>query len=331
MGLFGDLDIRLEPWEVDYGSEVPFQPPSEVSDENVVLDLETPADAWEPIEPTPRAAPKRLVFVDGVRRMEARLIGRRGDAIFRGAFGSYAVGCVTVVRGKAEIGDVRTDRIVATGSGEIVPEPVNLTKALAYRPLSTDSSEVDAPLQLIQEQMRLGEERMARERAEEADTLVVADGPLTFGERVRGEAVGYVKRLYKLYIDRGSAAEHNLDLLSRLPAGMRTPLFGLRSSGRFARYSWFLRLLEPYRGESPLSGIVRLEVAEASGVDPAKRLADWTAATLPRFAPGRGRDPRSPQNLLPIGALESRLRRQLGDPRLIRRHIGALLATMETS
>jgi hypothetical protein len=211
------------------------------------------------------------------------------------------------------------------GSGQSLSESVEVMPALVYQPESTESDEVDGPLQLIQQRMRIGEERLAREMADEADTFVVVDGPLTFGEKVQGEAVGYVKRLHRLYLDSGPEPEKKMNLLFELPTGMRTPLFALRSSQRFARYCWFLRLSEPHRGESPLSGLVRLEVSESVGVDTARRLADATSAALPRFAPARGRDPRAPQNLLPIGALESRLRRQLGDARLIRRHIGSLL------
>jgi hypothetical protein len=117
-----------------------------------------------------------------------------------------------------------------------------------------------------------------------------------------------------------------LDLLARLGAGQRTPLFALRSSRRFVRFSWFLRLAQPRLGNSELAGIARLEVSEAVGLDAASRLADASAAVLPRFVPGRWRDPRSPQNLLPIGALEASLRHQMGDDRLIRRHIETLLA-----
>lgn len=115
-------------------------------------------------------------------------------------------------------------------------------------------------------------------------------------------------------------------MLARLRAGERTPLFALRSSRRFVRFSWFLRLAQPQLGASGLAGIVRLEVSEAVGLDAATRLADASAAVLPRFVPGRWRDPRSPQNLLPIGALETSLRRHMGDSSLIRRHIETLIA-----
>ena len=72
---------------------------------------------------------------------------------------------------------------------------------------------------------------------------------------------------------------------------------------------------------------MRLEVsAIASGET---RRFDWptyTSALLPRFVPSRTRDPRAPQNLVPIGALEQHLRRGLGDARLIHRRLATLLA-----
>jgi len=117
-----------------------------------------------------------------------------------------------------------------------------------------------------------------------------------------------------------------LPVLARLEMGWRSPLFALESPARFARYSWFLRLARPHRIDADLAGLVRLEVAASVGKLAALRLAGACAAFLPRFAPSRGRDPRAPQNLLPIGALESHLRHLLGDPRLIRRQIQALVA-----
>jgi hypothetical protein len=67
-------------------------------------------------------------------------------------------------------------------------------------------------------------------------------------------------------------------------------------------------------------------VSQTVGRDEAIRLADLTGALLPRFVPPRSRDPRSPQNLVPIGALEQHLRRGLGDARLIHRRLATRLA-----
>jgi hypothetical protein len=78
--------------------------------------------------------------------------------------------------------------------------------------------------------------------------------------------------------------------------------------------------------ESDMTGLVRLEVAEGLGLAEATRLADMTTAVIPAFVPSRSRDPRAPQNLVPIGALESHLRHSLGDARLIHRRLATLLA-----
>ena len=48
-------------------------------------------------------------------------------------------------------------------------------------------------------------------------------------------------------------------------------------------------------------------------------------SALPGFASSPIRDPRAPQNLYPIGALEDHLRRRMGDQEFIRRSIEAHL------
>lgn len=322
MALFGELDVRLDPWQIEYGSELPLDSDQDpASDESTILDVEVDSGQWRPITPAPVELSVRLIFVDGVRRIDARLLVRSGDKLCHGAFGSYAVGSVRVEDGAAVCGEPHIDRIVAVGAGESLTETIALTPSLTYRPVSTLSSEPDGPLRAIQDEMRGAEERLGRELADAENVLVVADGPLTFEQPLRGSAVGYIKRLFKLYIPT-----EKLALLAQLVAGQRTPLFALRASRRFARYAWFLRLAAPGPGDSDLSGIVRLEVAETVGLEAASRLADATARSLPRFAPKRWRDPRSPQNLLPIGALEFHLRRHLGDARLVRRHLETLIA-----
>jgi hypothetical protein len=327
VSVFGDLDVRLDPWQVDYGAEVPIELDEEVpADEGVILDVEIRPNEWRPIAPGSTDVLERLVFVDGVRRLEARLLVRRDDRICHGAFGSYGVGAVSVLGHVATCGEPHIDRILAIGSGQQTPRAVTVSPALTYRPVSTSSGDPDGPLRAIQHEMRGAEERLGRELADTTDTLVVADGPLTFEQPLRGGAVGYIKRLFKFYLP-----SDKLSLVAQLRAGERTPLFALRSSRRFARYSWFLRLSTASPGDSDLAGIVRLEVAETVGTDVARRLADATAFALPRFAPGRWRDPRSPQNLLPIGALEAQLRRNLGDARLIRRHIEKIVSEEATN
>ena len=68
-----------------------------------------------------------------------------------------------------------------------------------------------------------------------------------------------------------------------------------------------------------MAGIVRCECAAELASEAAVRLADATAAVLPRFASEAHKDARAPQNLYPIGGLERQLRHRLGDARLLYR------------
>lgn len=325
MALFGPFQVQLDPWDAEYGSELPLDASAEQpSDEGVDPGVEV-SGTWSPIVPPPRPLSRRLVFVDGVRRLDARLLVRDGDRVVHGALGSFGVGTVVVEGGEATWGDLVTDRVAVTAAGLLLPAPIHVGPALTFRPVSCADSDPDAPLKEVHNQMRACEESVAKEVAEGDETLVVLDGPLTFEAKSRGRAVGLVKRIHTLYV----ATEH-LAVLRVLPAASRSPVFAVTSSRRFERYSWFVRLAAPAPGESDLVGLVRLEVAASVGLDAACELADATTAALPRFSPPRARDPRSPQNLLPVGALEAQLRRTLGDRRLIRNRIRSLLAREST-
>jgi hypothetical protein len=319
--LFAPFDVRVDPWEVDYGSETPLEPAGSEDTPDVEPGVEVRPEDWAPVRPGAAGRVERLYFVDGVRRLETRLQVRREDQRLHGAFGSFAVGCVRVEAGAAAYGDREAERQVVLGSDQKLPHDVPVRDRVVYRAEAAAGDEPDVPLRHIQTQMRRAEGQLARRLADAAETLVVADGPLTFEDSGRGLAVGLVKRVTHLYLPPPL-----VQVVAVLPAGTRTPLFALHSRQHgFPRLSWFLRLADPQPGESELHGVVRLEVREAVGPAVARLLADLTAVRLPRFAPPRSRDPRSPQNLLPIGALEDRLRRDLGDPRLLRRWIEALV------
>lgn len=320
--MFGDFEIRLDPWQVEYGTELPFENPESLApDEQADTDVEFPAGQWAAIRPAPGAAPARLVFVDGIRRVEARVVAHRSDRTFHGAFGSFAVGCVEVRNGSARVVREECFRRVALGGGATAPSPIEVSRGLTYEPISTPGPEPDAPLRAIHDAMRNAEGALAYSLASESDTLVIADGPLSFEPPGKGGALGFVKRLFRLYLPPPL-----LPVLASLPPGTRTPTFGLRAGQRFARLSWFLRLALPAPADTAFAGLVRIEVAASVGVKEASRLADLSAVLLPRFVPTRARDPRAPQNLLPIGGLESQLKRRLGDARLQRRWIETRLA-----
>ena len=318
MGFFGQFQVRIDPWQAEYGPELAADSEGAETGASVLEDVDVPRPLWRPILPAVAALPP-LVFVDGVRRIEARIQIPQAAGVVYGAFGSYAVGSVHIEDGAAAFGEIRVERVVATGSGIELPQAVPVMPGARYRPVHAPEADVDAPLRRIQNEMRQGEETLARALAGQSEVLVVADGPLTFEGAGRGHAVGYIKRISKFYICDPS-------FLSAVPVGARTPLFAIHTERRFARYSWFARIAEPKIGDSPMSGIVRLEVsAGAADLDAARALADAAASALPQFIPTRARDPRAPQNVLPIGALESYLRRRMGDAVLLRRHIETVI------
>lgn len=320
--LFGPFQVRVDPWQVEYGSETPLEPLDDRPDEDVALDIEVPEAGWAPLTPGPARSPERMYFIDGVRRLETRLVVRRSGQLLHGGFGSFAVGCVEVRPGRAAFGAMDLGRQVVLGSGQRLPSDVPVRQQLVYEAGSTQASEPDAPLRTIQANMRRAEGQLARHLADLADTLVIVDGPLSFEAQGRGTALGFIKRIIEPYVPG-----RLISVLAALPAGARTPLFAIRGrKGGFARLAWFVRLAAVRLGQSELHGLARLEVRETVGVEAGRFLADLAAALLPRFAPAPGRDPRSPQNLLPIGALETQLRHALGDPRLVRRWIETFVA-----
>jgi hypothetical protein len=57
------------------------------------------------------------------------------------------------------------------------------------------------------------------------------------------------------------------------------------------------------------------------------RLADLSVLLLPPLASAPHKDPRAPQNLVPIGGLERELRRRLGDQQLLYRSLRSAAAS----
>jgi hypothetical protein len=145
------------------------------------------------------------------------------------------------------------------------------------------------------------------------DALVFADGPLHLDGHPSAPVVGVVKRMVTAYL----SPPHS-DLLGRLRPGERSPLFAL-GNGVVDRYAWYVRLIERAPAWHELAGLVRCEVRMGVGLERARALADGVACHLPSFAGRPGVDPRAPQNLTPVGALEARLKHRLGSAALIGR------------
>ncbi len=255
---------------------------------------------------------RTFAFVDGVRRGDASLYRMHEDGrTVRGIAGAHACGCVIVTSNRqVTFGDGRVSRLVIWGSDT----PSGLASVgcgWSWSIASIPSDEPNAPLDELQLRMRNAEGRLAEELCD-AGLFVVADGPLNFALRRDREIVGYVKTHRRALLPPDQHLRVPL-----LGAGERTSLFRLGDD----RYSCYLRLATAADWAGPWSGIVRLEFPASCGIERAAALADDLTARLPRFAGVAHRDPRAPQNLQPIGALERRLRHLMGSPALAERAV----------
>ena len=313
------LKLKADPWNPGYGAgaEAPFE--GEATE--VVTDPAVETTDWlEPLSPRP-CPDEPVGFVDGVMRIDLRVLAQEDDRRAWGLLGSYGAGGV-LCNGSASFADNPLIGRVMVLGGRMTSPPLELTvgaTALAY---ATRSVSVDAPQEqrrTLQRLMLEAEQRMAMRLATEG-WLVFADGPLHLKTAGDLPVVGVVKRMVTAYLEGTEAA-----LLPRLSPGQRSPVFAL-GNGVIDRYAWYQRLIPSNGLWHELAGLVRCEVRMEMGVDEARRVADRTACILPDFAGRPGIDPRAPQNLTPVGALETRLRHLLGHPVVIRRALQSHLA-----
>jgi hypothetical protein len=243
-----------------------------------------------------------LAFVDGVRRVEATLYVDRDGILAHGIAASHACGAVLVHRNnRAEYGDIRVSRLAIFGSGLVAALPP--TEGFAWEGRSVPSEDPEAPMNDLQTRMRRAEGELAESLAA-TGRLVVVDGPLHFVRERDLPVVGYIKTHHRVLLPPKAHRR-----VPELQACERTSLFRLGTD----RFSCYLRLARPSRDAGPWSGIVRLELPASVGLAAARSTADAISCSLPRYAGVPWRDPRAPQNLQPIGALERELRHRLGD------------------
>ena len=305
--------LRVDPWDPEYGGSVEIE---ESPAPSVAFGIE--GEAWEARAPEPPARLPRCAFVDGVRRIDLRLYAEEGERVAPALAGSWAVGSAWASE-PPRIDRIDVRRTLVVGGGLRHPDLVAEIggKRLGYPCRSVSGDSPADPIHGLQNEMRGAEAKLAnRIFASGEAELLIFDGPLTYAP-VDGPAVGLVKRQSRAYLPSDRSG-----LLAELGPGARTPLFRI-DDRRLVRYSWYVRLAPGRPIDGVMTGIVRLEVSGAVPLEDAVRLADLTASVLPRFASRIGRDPRAPQNLYPVGRLETVLRHRLGDALLLRRALEA--------
>ncbi|MGN6794819.1 MAG: hypothetical protein ACTHJW_20725 [Streptosporangiaceae bacterium] len=327
------VPFTVDPWDPAYGQAFSDEHGGTLDDSTaeLVLDLEVAAVDWRPIDPDRAPALPRLVlFLDGVRRIDARVwVHASPGQPAMGIAASLAAG-VVACDGAARIVDVAIERGLFTAAREAA----GITTRAATYPLRLAAGPGYDKLSLaLQQRLSALEVELAlaaRETRPAGDDLLVVDGPL-HGRVHLDRTVGYIKTHHASYLPSPQAA-----VVGALRPGQRTPAFTMGTSWR--RNSWYLQL--PQRGipggtaaeltggsGAPWAGVVRVECSADLKADQVTRLADLTARMLPPLASAPHKDPRAPQNLVPIGGLERELRGRLGDQQLLYRALRSAAVT----
>jgi hypothetical protein len=303
----------VDPWDPSYGVARGDELDGRESSARLDLDLERPAAQWRPITPAGGGRPGAVLFLDGVRRIDARLwVHGQAPEPLPGIVASLAAGLVRC-DGAARILDVALDRGLYAEAGEdIATRHAHYT--FHHAPGGLDKLTLGVQRRLSELEVDLA--NSWRQHSDIEDDLLVVDGPLR-GRTHLARTVGYVKTHQKSYLQPEQAA-----IVADLEPGQRSPVFAMGTS--WLRNSWYLRL--PGATRAPWSAVVRLECSADLTVEDTVALADVTARVLPALASSPHKDPRAPQNLVPIGGLERQLRHRLGDAALLYRSLRGALA-----
>ncbi|GIE93380.1 hypothetical protein [Paractinoplanes rishiriensis] len=304
----------VDAWDPSYGSSFEGgdgDGPASPSSAQVDTDVEVPAAEWAPIDKSVSARVPDVVFlVDGVRRNDAGLWTAEEDGTsYPGLAASFAAGVVRcdLGRGAAELVGHAVRRGLFTASPSAGDVQAGSVCYEVHRVSGTgEMSKLPAAVQPSLTALEIDISAVARDGS---DDLLVVDGPLR-NRRQLPRTIGYVKTQQKQYLPAALT-----QVVTALRPGQRTPVFHLGTV--WGGWSWYLRL--PGASGAPWSGIVRVECSPDLTPDQAIELAEVSGATLPRFASAAYKDPRAPQNLVPIAGLERRLRGLLGDSRVLHR------------
>jgi hypothetical protein len=320
------MRFRVDPWDPSYGTGLDAE--LGASHQEVDAAVERPVQDWAPVPPDARLAPPPVVlFVDGVRRVDAQVWLDEPGGAAPGLCASYAAGVVRCGPGGARLHAAHVRRGLFTIA--TAPEDV-ATTAGTYRAAQVAEKRGTAPMQLLSLALQnaLGEVELlaaadARDREPGGEDLLVVDGPLR-GRQHLARTIGFVKTHRSEYLPAELGA-----LVARLGAGERTPVFRLGTS--WERHTWYLRL--PCAVDTPWAGVVRVECSADLPAAQVARFASVSQVTLPRYASTEYKDSRAPQNLYPIAGLERGLRRRMGEQALVYRALrrAALAAEPESA
>lgn len=348
------MRFSVDAWDVSYGSALNLTEedlPASVA--RVDTDAEVPADRWAPISAAADVGhPSAVLFVDGVRRVDARVwIDDPTDPAgpSRGATGAASASMAVCASYGAGVvcccGDERAGRRAHLLAAEIrrglfttASHALDIpTSCGTYRARHTAASDTTPLILALSNavQVALAEIEVITAVAarhalaadpvhggaapcgpDGADDLLVIDGPLK-GRAHLPRALGLIKTHRAGYLPAALNA-----VVAALTPRQRTPVFLMGTS--WDRYAWYLRLpATPDAPGAPWAGVVRCEAAPDLSLAEVTALANLSQAVLARYASIAYKDARAPQNLVPIAGLEHTLRHRLGDPRVLYRALSS--------
>jgi hypothetical protein len=352
------MSFSVDGWDPSYGASLELEGQLEESTARIDAEVELPSDRWRPIDPdTAGPLPEALLFVDGVRRVEAQVWidgeSRPADSGTDSALpaaaqagdmpaaaqaddmpgeataalcASYAAGVVCCCAAGAHLVVAKLRR----GLFSVAPHASDiLTRAGGYKAHHVRVKRAGAPVMTTLSQSLQG-------RLAEVEAIAAAEARGMSGDASAAPAGhpgnsasdllivdGPLRGRERLPRALGYIKSHHATYLPpELNALVGTLAPGQRTPAfhmgtSWDRHSWYLRLPGPIG--APWSGVVRIECAADLPVSEVTRLAGLSQRSLGRFASDSYKDSRAPQNLYPIAGLERELRRRLGDPRLLYR------------
>ncbi|MBC7331615.1 MAG: hypothetical protein H5T91_04220 [Synergistetes bacterium] len=320
-------DARMYPDHWHTGEDVPFyhypvEREFRLAEEEEFHEIPLKPEVWREWigEERRREEVKKVIFVDGVRKIHKRLQGFDGVV---GGIAEIVIGHIVWSEG-----GVKTCESPLIRRFIVLPE--NRTKEILERETYFPTLEA-FPFE-IRELSREGEDRVSatvnnlllseegaylRNLVSSRDGFIVKDGTIHPGSPLFGGKdygpVGLVKRVIREHLPTSF-----MSLVRGLRKGQRTPFYAvyLRDPEDILRIMCYLRLVELESGENPLKGIVRLETLilkrDFENDDRREFLKqeileafDFLASFISKMTI-RGCDlPRSPENLPIVASLES--------------------------
>src|SRR5947209_3590884 len=115
--------LLLDPWSPDY--EAPIQTDAAEANATGEVDPEVETRDWKPIRPSENVAERRIHFVDGVRRVEARVLSQEEDGtLIHSLVVSVGVRSVVIENGSANYDSVEVRRYLILTAGKSKAENI---------------------------------------------------------------------------------------------------------------------------------------------------------------------------------------------------------------